>query len=463
MIILGLSSCSDEIEQIDTEIEFPESAELITGNLTGDVTKWLPQGSLDVLTVDILVDGVVIASTQAVDDTYSFTDQPMHPTRTVVRAYSSTLSATYQRLAIEEGETVVLDLAVGQFSAISERSTAAFTLENGQGFSAAFADDYLSESVQLGYRFYQFPSDEILMPLMTGIDADGNFVELNFDRAYYIGAYEADSEALLNKADKAFTVTIPDALGEDVWVFDISTGLWNQSTAFVEVDKAVQLESEHFTYFATEGEFVVSTGCAPDIEAPIALCNTNYDLDLSVSNSINSSEIDNGSSDNCDDELRILILKETDVCNANPGASYQNFFCNEETGEVINCTLLAMDDAGNVSECAYTVTVTGEIDCPGDMTKPIPFCLSSLSVVLQNGSATLQAEAIDIGSFDNCTRTLDFQVKKERDACINGSEVYAPQIEFCQNEFSTEVIVEMLVTDSNGNSDFCRTNVSVTE
>ena len=197
------------------------------------------------------------------------------------------------------------------------------------------------------------------------------------------------------------------------------------------------------------------------MEAPIALCISNYDLDLSVSNSIHSSQIDNGSYDNCDDDLRILIQKDTDVCNANPGYSYQNFFCNEEIGEVITCSMIAMDDAGNTAECTYTVTVSGEIDCPGDTTAPIPFCLSNVPVELQNGTVTLLAESIDVGSFDNCSRILDFQVKKETDVCGNGSDDFSPEIVFCQAEENQVVIVQLLVTDMNGNSDYCRTSVSV--
>ena len=458
-ILLLMNSCSDEVEQIDTEIEFPETTELITGNVTGEIVD-LQGLTVDEVTVDLLVDGSVVGTRKTVNGAYDFVDQGLHPERTVIRAHSSTKAASYKRLSINEGESAVVDFVLDDYVMISSRSTNAFNIENSDGFRAEFVDNYISdqETVWVGYRGYSLPVDENLLSLKTGVDINGDLISLEIEQAYYVGAYGADRESILKKVDEAYTVTLPRAIGTTLWAFDVTSGLWNQISDVTESGNSMIFEAEDFTYFATVG---LGANCTQDMEAPIAVCIANFDLDLGVSNSIHSSQIDNGSHDNCDDDLRILIQKDTDVCNANPGFSYQKFFCNEEIGEVITCSMIAMDDAGNTDECAFTVTVTGEIDCPGDMTKPIPFCLNDIPVELQNGTATLLAEAIDVGSFDNCTRTLDFQVKKETDVCGNGSDDFSPQIEFCQAEENQVIIVQLLVTDMNGNSDYCRTSVSV--
>ncbi len=457
--MLLMSSCTDEVEQIETEIEFPDTTELTTGNVTGEIVD-LQGLALDGVTVDLLVDGSVVGTTKTENGAYDFTDQGLASEGTIIRAHSFSKAASHKLISIDEGESVVVDFVLDDYTDISSRSTNAFTFESSDGFVAKFDSDYISdlESVWIGYKSYSLPSDNDLLSLTTGVDSNGEFISLDIEQAYYVGAYNDDRESILKKVDETYTVTIPNALGKTLWTFDVSSGLWNQISELTESGNSIIFELEDFTYFAAVRR---GNNCSQDLEAPVALCIDNYDLDLSVSNSINSTQIDNGSYDNCDDDLNIVIQKSTDVCNAIPGQSFQNFFCNEEIGEIITCSLLAMDNAGNTSECIYTVTVTGEIDCPGDTTSPLPFCLSSVPVELENGSATLLAETIDVGSFDNCTRTLDFKVKKESDICGNGSDEFSPQIEFCQAEDNQVIVVQLLVTDMNGNSDSCRTTVSV--
>lgn len=112
-------------------------------------------------------------------------------------------------------------------------------------------------------------------------------------------------------------------------------------------------------------------------------------------------------------------------------------------------TWIVEDGCGNVTLCDYTFTVR---DCK----KPTPICLNGLSVDLMptTGSITLWVSDFENGSsYDNCTAYEDLVFSFSP----NTNE---QSIVFDCNDIGTQ-IVEIWVTDEDGNQDFCSTYIVV--
>ncbi|HSP82793.1 MAG TPA: hypothetical protein VLN72_03590, partial [Gillisia sp.] len=127
-------------------------------------------------------------------------------------------------------------------------------------------------------------------------------------------------------------------------------------------------------------------------------------------------DIDNGSTDNCEIENRVLDITSFDCSNI---------------GTPVEVTLTVTDVNGNSETGTAMVTVEDNIS-------PVVTTVGTLTVQLdENGQATITVDEIDNGSTDNCeiaTRELD----------ITGFD--------CSN-VGTPVEVTLTVTDVNGNSE----------
>jgi len=176
-------------------------------------------------------------------------------------------------------------------------------------------------------------------------------------------------------------------------------------------------------------------------------------------------DLNNGSFDDCttDDNLVFQIRKQTDVCsNGSDVFGPTVKFCAAEIGTAVTVDVLVMDESGNVCIIATDVRVEGNgTDCAGDVTPPIPYCFSEITVSVPFASTTLDARNIDAGSYDDCATDLLFLAKKITDICNNGSDEYKSTVTFCSAEVGTNVTVRMSVTDSQGNFDFCDMTVKV--
>ncbi len=123
----------------------------------------------------------------------------------------------------------------------------------------------------------------------------------------------------------------------------------------------------------------------------------------------------------------------------------------------LGCTwiqYLVEDDCGNVTECRREVRVV-------DNTPPTPVCDETTVVTLtDNGWAHIFAQSFDDGSHDNCSSDITFQVQRMTAGCgtPGGWKDYE---QFCCADIGNEVMVALLVTDSNGNSNSCMVNVVV--
>jgi len=158
-----------------------------------------------------------------------------------------------------------------------------------------------------------------------------------------------------------------------------------------------------------------------DTVAPIASCkNVTINLDSSGNASIQPSDVDFNSSDNCSFSLAVS----------------PNTFNSTNLG-LNPVTLTATDASGNTSSCVALVTVI-------DINSPTARCKSSIVVDLDaNGLATITASDIDNGSSDNGPITL--QISKSSFDCTNvGANP-----------------VTLTVTDNANNVATCITNVTV--
>ena len=161
-----------------------------------------------------------------------------------------------------------------------------------------------------------------------------------------------------------------------------------------------------------------------DTVSPTASCqNINAYLDGTGSISISSSDLDNGSSDNCGTITASL--------------SKSVFSCIDEGANVVTMTIT--DGSGNTSTCSATVTVM-------DTVSPNASC-QSLTVYLDGaGNASITTADINNGSSDNCSI----------------SSIDLDKISFnCSNEGANTVV--LTIRDQANNSSTCSAVVTVVD
>ncbi|UOY07396.1 BspA family leucine-rich repeat surface protein [Muricauda sp. SCSIO 64092] len=120
---------------------------------------------------------------------------------------------------------------------------------------------------------------------------------------------------------------------------------------------------------------------------PTPVCkNTSVELSASGSATITTTDIDNGSSDNSGTIIALYLNKTS-------------FGCSDVGSNTV--TLTATDGSGNTNNCTATVTVEDKI-------QPTATCKTSVEIELgTNGTATLATNAINNGSSDNCSISLE--------------------------------------------------------
>ena len=161
-----------------------------------------------------------------------------------------------------------------------------------------------------------------------------------------------------------------------------------------------------------------------DTIIPTAICqNITVELDADGLATIEASEIDNGSFDNCGN-----VTVELDIT---------TFNCdNIGTNDVV---LLVTDDSGNTSECEAVVTVV-------DNLAPIAICANITIALDEDYMAEIEAFEVDGGSTDNC-------------------EIVSMEIDVttfnCSNVGDNNVVLTLI--DGSGNVSECTAIVTVTE
>ncbi|NVN93684.1 MAG: HYR domain-containing protein, partial [Bacteroidetes bacterium] len=159
-----------------------------------------------------------------------------------------------------------------------------------------------------------------------------------------------------------------------------------------------------------------------DTIRPVANCqNITVQLDAFGDAQISSSQLDNGSYDNC--EIQSIIASQTD------------FTCSDVGDKTV--TLTVTDVNGNVSTCNAIVTVQ-------DLLPPTAVCKNIDLYLDVNGLATITGTSIDNGSYDNCSN-VNLAVSKSIFDCSNIGE-------------NTDTL---RITDAGGNYSACTSIVTV--
>ncbi len=114
----------------------------------------------------------------------------------------------------------------------------------------------------------------------------------------------------------------------------------------------------------------------------------------------------------------------------------------------------ATDDCGNFTQDTVMVTINDNI-------APTVICKENIVVALtQSGTAQVLAQAFDNGSYDNCA--LDRIRVRRMDSCGVAMDLpYATFVDFQCCDVGTDVMVELAVWDTVGNTNSCMIRVQV--
>ncbi|MFN9116327.1 MAG: gliding motility-associated C-terminal domain-containing protein, partial [Bacteroidota bacterium] len=159
-----------------------------------------------------------------------------------------------------------------------------------------------------------------------------------------------------------------------------------------------------------------------DTILPVALCqNVSVYLDFSGNGVVNSSSIDNGSSDSCG--IQSLVLSES------------QFSCSEVGSNTVVLTVTDLNS--NSSSCTAVVTVLDSIS-------PVALCQNATVHLDLNGNGVLGTNSVDNGSSDAC----------------GIQSLVLSETQFSCADVGSKTVV-LTVTDFNSNSSSCTAVVSV--
>ena len=182
------------------------------------------------------------------------------------------------------------------------------------------------------------------------------------------------------------------------------------------------------TFTATDVNGNVSTGTTTltivdDMNPTVVGQDITVSLNADGNATISVSDVDNGSTDNCDLTLSIDMM---------------NFDCTMTgANEVI---LTGVDGSGNTSADTVTVTIVDDIF-------PTAIAQDVIAELDANGVATITPEMVDNGSYDNCSG-ITLSLSNTTYACFLAGTV--------QN-------VSLEVTDASGNSSFASAAVTIVD
>ena len=175
--------------------------------------------------------------------------------------------------------------------------------------------------------------------------------------------------------------------------------------------------------FGNSSSCTATVTIADDVD-PIAICqNITVQLDINGQLTINTSQVNNGSSDNCG--IATMTVNPSTFTCAGIGAN--------------PVTLTVTDVNGNVSSCTSIVTVQDNVD-------PTVICQNITIDLDANGNTSIVSSQVDNGSFD---------------ACGIASMTVSPSTFDCSNVGANTVT--LVVTDLNGNVDSCTSVVTVAD
>ncbi len=188
-----------------------------------------------------------------------------------------------------------------------------------------------------------------------------------------------------------------------------------------------------------------------DNEAPIMDCPDDIVAPVSTNCNTGTVTLDPLTADDCNPN--VLITNNSPYADAG-GANISGEY---PLGQTI-VTITASDRCGNTTTCEVMVTVE-------DLSAPSPVCIVgiSASLVEMNGEimATINADAFDGGSTDNCTspEDLDLLIRVAGDGPTNTPPTTSQLVFNCEDVGSQ--VIEFWAVDEEGNGDFCTTYVLI--
>ena len=164
-----------------------------------------------------------------------------------------------------------------------------------------------------------------------------------------------------------------------------------------------------------------------DNMSPITIC-TNITVLVGDGGqvTINPSQVDGGSTDNCG----IINM-----------SVYPNTFDCSDVGQSIEVTLTTTDASGNSSSCKAWVTVA-------ESSQPVAVCYDEVIVQLdENGQGSIEVADVDAGSSIACNSpNIELVGRTDFD---------------CEDIKNDSIYVKLIVTDASGNKDSCRSKIIV--
>ncbi|MEO0728080.1 MAG: T9SS type A sorting domain-containing protein [Bacteroidota bacterium] len=201
---------------------------------------------------------------------------------------------------------------------------------------------------------------------------------------------------------------------------------------------------------------VEGDSCFPDDNIPIAYCVEGLTVTADATEGIDiwAEDIDAGSFDWCSIQVesRIILQEDSDLT-----YPITPFITLPPVTGTYPVELWVADPAGNLNMCTTTVTVEGTLNCDDDTTAPVAICDEIVSAsTFTTQQIELTAEAIDDGSYDDCS-SVDLRIilAEDSDGTLpSTSSIIVPSV-------MGESTAELWVVDQAGNTNVCNTTVIV--
>lgn len=269
----------------------------------------------------------------------------------------------------------------------------------------------------------------------------------DIDEGSYDDCSDVNLEVVLASEDTGTnpgtgSVSLPDISGEYPVVLYVTDESGNFNTCYTTIN-LIGSDSD----------------CAEDNEAPTLLCNNELVVTLNPSTgsaTVYADSFLDEVSDNCDSNPVISVNLLSQSTGQPSGQSAIIF---TETG-IFTVEAWAVDDFGNISYCtiAVTVQIHDFFNCDPDIVAPAAVCDTETYIAwTQDDLATLQASALNEGSYDFCSETnLTYNIVLGEDD--NGLPSGLTELTF---DYPGTYSVVMYVIDEANNFNSCYTVVHV--
>jgi len=357
-IILLLSSCSEEFERIDEEVKLPESVVLINASMSGTVLDGSAE-NVDGATVQLLVDGIVLEETTTSNGTYSFVNQDMHQERSLIKVISDDNAPNIANYEIDNGGSISLDFIIDTYSKEDLYSTSGgIDFNDPEGLDVTIGENAINSKTNnvllksLVYNFDEVPRALINAKIATDVNSES--YPIDFNQAFYIGAYNEDGTLATLNTSQNYDVRF--AADEDLvlWKFDNLKARWTEVPNVTYSNGQYQFDVNEFTFFA------LSSNCNPDIDLPVPFCLTSSIVEVPAGGSatVFPSSIDFGSYDDCSPNITFQLKRTVDVCGTGSDVYGDSIIvCSSDIGTTIEAQMLVIDGVGNESFCIVSIDV----------------------------------------------------------------------------------------------------------